>query len=699
MGMRARMWTGAGVLGLLSAASLQGCSADGSHESVVSDGRRAVGEVGLALQLPDGSTVNDPSYTITRASDPTYLVTGTLTVQGSTATGTVNGLPVGSDYLVTLSATRSLPAGAPPCTGSATFVVTANTTTNVSVVLECDDTSGPTGNITINGSYNICPKISSSSFTPNSASVGSAIALTVTATDKDGDAISYAWSASDGTFSPTNAASTSYTCGSAGTKTLNLSITDGPLRGCTKQAAPITVTCTPSFDGGAGTDGGVHTDGGVGTDGGPGTDGGTGAPTLAALEHLVVIYLENHSFDNLYGTYPGAEGLAAANVSGHLTQIDFSTGMPFATLPQTDPNVPMTLPNAPFDITSYVPGNQKTVDLVHRFYQEQLQIDAGKMDGFVSISDAKGLSMGYYPTNQLPMWNKIASIKSQVTMCDQFFHSAFGGSFLNHHWLIAAASPTFPGAPTSIKAVLDASGKLVTDGAVTPDGFVVNTSYSVNTPHPATANPANLVPSQTNPTIGDRLNDKGVDWAWYAGGWSNALAGTPDPLFQFHHQPFVYYANYADGTALKAAHLKDETAFIASATAGTLPAVSFVKPLGTNNEHPGYTDLFTGEQHLVSLVTTVMSSPTWSSTAIIITYDEHGGFWDHVSPPVVDRWGPGSRVPGIVISPFAKGGVDSTPYDTSAILKLIEERWGTQPLTARVTSQPSLASHALNFAP
>src|SRR5205823_11743384 len=123
------------------------------------------------------------------------------------------------------------------------------------------------------------------------------------------------------------------------------------------------------------------------------------------------------------------------------------------------------------------------------------------------------------------------------------------------------------------------NGMMTKDGQVTPDGYAVNTSFSVNTPHPASVtDPAKLLPNQTNPTIGDRLSQAGVSWAWYSGGWNDALAGNPAPLFQYHHQPFVYFATYADGTAAKAAHLKDEQAFLAALQNGTLPAVSFVKP-------------------------------------------------------------------------------------------------------------------------
>jgi phospholipase C len=222
------------------------------------------------------------------------------------------------------------------------------------------------------------------------------------------------------------------------------------------------------------------------------------------------------------------------------------------------------------------------------------------------------------------------------------------------------------------------------DGFVTPDGFAINTCYTVNTPHPASTKPEKLVPQQTNPTIGDRLNDAHLTWAWYSGGWDEACAGTPDKSFQFHHQPFAYYANYADGTKGRADHLLDESAFIAAAQNGNLPAVSFVKPLGNENEHPGYSNVSSGEHHAVDLINAIRNGPQWKDTAIFVTYDENGGFWDHVPPPVVDGWGPGTRVPAIVISPYArKHFVDHTVYDTTSILAFIEHRWNLPPLSSR----------------
>ena len=413
------------------------------------------------------------------------------------------------------------------------------------------------------------------------------------------------------------------------------------------------------------------------------------------VKHVVVIYLENHSFDNLYGQFQGANGLSNATAA-NTTQVD-ATGTPYTYLPAIPgtPAFPTTLANHYFNIDQYVPNDMMTQDVLHRYYQEQMQIDGGKMDKYALYnSNSAGLSQGYYTTGLLPL----LPMAQKYVLCDNFFHSAFGGSFLNHMWLIAAASPTFPNAPAGIVAKLDASGKVLTDGAVTPDGYVVNTSYTVNTPHPASAAAANLVPNQTLPTIGDRLSDKKVSWAWYSGGWNDALAGHPAPTFQFHHQPFAYFANYADGKQAKTDHLKDESEFIAAAQAGNLPEVSFVKPLGIDNEHPGYSDVANGENHALELINDVLNGPNGKDVVIIVTYDENGGFWDHVAPPAIDpKWGPGTRVPAIIVSPFAKSSyVDHNQYETVSILSFIEKRWDLQPLSTRDKNADPL-SNAFKF--
>jgi phospholipase C len=233
-----------------------------------------------------------------------------------------------------------------------------------------------------------------------------------------------------------------------------------------------------------------------------------GREAIGKIDHIVVIYLENRSFDNLYGEFQGADGIVGLSPEKY-QQVD-SVGTPYATLPQAaDSRLPANLPNKPFAIEDFIPSNAPTRDLVHRFYQEQAQINDGKMNRFALVSDAKGLTMGYYHTAALPL----AAEARNYTLADHFFHGAFGGSFLNHIYLISTAAPVFPNAPDAIRAKADATGRVASDGTVTPDGYVVNTAWTVNTPHLGVIPREQLVPNQTMPTIGDRLSEKNISWA------------------------------------------------------------------------------------------------------------------------------------------------------------------------------------------
>ena len=409
---------------------------------------------------------------------------------------------------------------------------------------------------------------------------------------------------------------------------------------------------------------------------------------LEKIEHVIVIYQENWSFDGLFGKFPGANGLDRAGAA--VRQVD-KTGKVLDKLPrpldtskkpaETDTRFPAELPVAPYALTRFVAPGEKTGDMVHRFYQNQYQINNGKNDMFVAWSDNGGLVMSYYDATEMPL----GKLAREYALADNFFQAAFGGSFLNHFWLTCACTPLWPNPPVDKVVTLDAKGMLVKDNIVTPDGYAVNTAYTVYQPHPATETDTNkLLPPQTMPTIGDRLTQKGISWAWYSGGWDDALAGKPDKTFQFHHQPFAYFATYGDGTKARQEHLKDEKRFLDDLKAGKLPSVAFIKPLGADNEHPGYANSLQGQQHVADLVKAVKESGYWPKTAIVVTYDENGGRWDHVAPPKVDRWGPGTRIPAVIISPYArKGFIDHTQYDTTSILKFIEKRWGVEPLGTR----------------
>ena len=497
--------------------------------------------------------------------------------------------------------------------------------------------------------------------------------------------------------------------------------------------------------------------------------------TLAAershrIKNVIVIYQENWSFDSLYGLFPGANGISRSSRIS-LAQRDRLTGKPYtsqlgqpfdlisgslslSTPPQPinsgqiDTRFPTNFNTlVPYDLVddTGLQVSDKTGDIVHRFWHEQSQINHGKMNWFVTWSDNPGLVMSYFDATNLPE----GLLAQQYTLCDNFFHASFGGSFLNHQFLIAAAAPVYPNAPATMQptvadsgqlALDPTTGKIVHDGNITPIGsrsfsipgrtfdknYAVNTIFSANLAS-AGSDPhsAGLLPSQNDsdptettrpyiPTIGDRLSAKGVSWKWYSGGWDNALASSPtnpanngttppnppvDPLFQWHHQPFAFFDNYApwkngQRNPVSAAHLQDENNFFLDLQNGDLPAVSFIKPLGPNNEHPGYADLLQGQQHVADIVSAVQNSDYWDQTLIVVTYDEHGGRWDHVSPPTRNGiWGDGARVPAIVIGPFAKSHfIDHNEHDTLSILKTIEQLFHVAPLNSLDGHASSLES-------
>jgi acid phosphatase len=519
--------------------------------------------------------------------------------------------------------------------------------------------------------------------------------------------------------------------------------------------------------------------------GASGAGASRGDDQLSKIDHIVVIYEENHSFDNLYGGWEGVNGRANADAA-HTTQVD-EAGSPYGCLLQNDVNLtspPLSVTctdaahgiashftNDPFQIDAFIPPDARTCpqpgvfapnglppspsnlpggctrDIVHRFYQEQYQLAGGAQNLYTTGSDAVGLTQGYYDTRALPIYQYLHSgDHPHYAIADDFFQSAFGGSFLNHQWLIAAATPTWPGAPVANHSIIDSNGMPTAYPLYTPTGPVLDRQltqlcpsavpnracgdFAVNTIQPAFQpfRGSPQLPPQTGTTIGDELSAAGVSWAWYAGGWSNAdgdvgapgwtngfVPGVcadpdsqpnpawpycPNKVFQYHHQPFNYFAAFDPSTpaglANRQAHLKDEAEFQSlvgdSSKSCQLDAVSFVKPIGLENEHPGYTSEPRGSSHLVDLLRAIDSSACAKDTMVVVTYDEFGGQWDHVPPPGQggtpgphDLWGPGTRIPALVVSPFLRGNfvVDNTQYDTTSILATIEHRFDLAPLSSR----------------
>src|SRR2546429_718501 len=294
---------------------------------------------------------------------------------------------------------------------------------------------------------------------------------------------------------------------------------------------------------------------------------------LEGINHIVVIYEENNSFDNLYGGWQGVNGRAGASAENTLQKAQDGTTT-YTCLLQNDLNLlspPLpagcNFANQPFNIATYIPKDAATCptpggfflhaslpdtvhnlqggcteDIVHRFYQEQYQLNNGAQNRYTTGSDAVGLTQGYYDTTALPIYQYLHSDGApHYAIADDFFQAAFGGSFLNHQWLIAAASPPWSNMPDAHHPMLDSNGlpnagyPLYTPtgpvadragtqacGLSTNNAHVACGNYAVNTiqptSQPTSSNPLKL-PPLTSATIGDRLTAAGGRRAWYSGGW------------------------------------------------------------------------------------------------------------------------------------------------------------------------------------
>ncbi|HVT05801.1 MAG TPA: acid phosphatase, partial [Polyangia bacterium] len=395
-----------------------------------------------------------------------------------------------------------------------------------------------------------------------------------------------------------------------------------------------------------------------------------------------------------------------------------------------------------------------TVDMAHRFFENIMEINGGTNDMFAAWLDAGGITMGHWDYSH----SKIYALAQQYVLADNFFEGAFGGSFLNHQYLICACAPQVsadfitrtsaplnvlgapnakgvpqlaPAAAGSPASALDGKPALQTANIAPLNYFGANDGYrAVNTMQPAYQPSGNFPPAgatdlrygdpskpntlepQSQQTIGDLLTAKGVDWAWYATAWDAAIidgeapsgsthtvigptAALGNPDFQTHHHPFNYYSRFDPATHAteRAAHLKDYNQMVVDIQNGALPPVVWYKPTGYVNQHPGYANLDAGDNHITELVAKLQASPQWAHMVIVITYDEYGGQWDHVAPPKGDLLGPGTRIPAVIVSPYAKKGtVDHTPYDTASTLRLITRRYGLTPLAGLTARDAALTA-------
>ena len=348
----------------------------------------------------------------------------------------------------------------------------------------------------------------------------------------------------------------------------------------------------------------------------------SGSSGASPLNHIVVIMMQNQSFDHLFGHFPGVNGIAP-EVNGY-SQAD-------------------KLGNV---ITPYLLTNTTPPDLPHG-RSEYLRVwDNGKMDRYAYYNGK--LSMGFYD-NTIAGVDKLWGLAQQYALADNFFASAMAAAPTNQLYMVAAAD----------------NG---TTASLQPYYGPCNTPDSRSKPY-------------TFPNVGNQLSSAGKSWLWFSENYAKCGSG-----YLPKQNPFQYFTStYNSG------HIKDLSSFYSSLTAGTLPAVTFIQPNPGHSMHPGSGSVTTAANWLAGLVQKIQNSSAWPKTAILITWDESGGWWDHASPPPIDSQGFGARLPLMVISPYAKRGyVSHARLDHASILRFIQWNFGLPSLNSRNNASNNL---------
>jgi phospholipase C len=320
------------------------------------------------------------------------------------------------------------------------------------------------------------------------------------------------------------------------------------------------------------------------------------------IDHIIVLCEENRTFDNYFGTYPGANGFSG-NISLHIA--------PFSNV----------------TVSPYHLSTTTTHDLNHAHSTAMVAYDNGRMDGFI-YAEQSALAMGYYDFRDIPYYWDYAS---KFVLMDNFFSSEMGPGLPNHLYLIAGQSGTL---------------------------YENAENFSLNFR-----------------VVMDELDARGISWKYYTdgpSGYTQEGVWNPLPAFESFKTNQSRFKNLASNDQ-----------FLTDVGAGNLASVVWIVPKDEDSEHPP-SDIAVGEHYVVSLVNAIMQSKYWSSTAIFLTWDDYGGWYDHVPPPQIDSFGLGFRVPCLVISPYSREGyIYNIQSDFCSILKFIETRYSIPPLTQR----------------
>jgi phospholipase C len=423
----------------------------------------------------------------------------------------------------------------------------------------------------------------------------------------------------------------------------------------------------------------------------------TSSATETPIQHVVVIFQENVSFDHYFATYPTALNLPGEPnfVAGpHTPSVNGLSG----SLLTNNPNQVQ-----PFRLDR---SQEITCDNDHDYTAEQQAYNRGAVNNFVQATGCSSVVMGYYDGNTVTgLWE----YAQYYAMSDNFFGTTFGPSTPGALNLVSGQ--TSGASPYNLAGIV-VNGTVIGDADPTYDDCSSGTTIAM---------------SGTN--IGNLLNEHNVTWGWFEGGfkptsykgetavcgsWHTNYGGANVTDYSAHHEPFQYYASTANphhlpptsvamiGHTDQANHQYDISDFWAALKAGNLPAVTFLKAPKYEDEHAGYSDPLDGQNFTVNAINAIEKSPYWPNTAIFITYDDSDGWYDHVMPPITsqssdpssdvifgnelcgtvpsgypnDRCGFGPRLPLLVISPWARHNyVDNTITDQTSILKFIEDNW------------------------
>ncbi|HEY0167430.1 MAG TPA: alkaline phosphatase family protein [Jatrophihabitans sp.] len=359
----------------------------------------------------------------------------------------------------------------------------------------------------------------------------------------------------------------------------------------------------------------------------------TAAPTSSALqtpiEHFVYMLQGDRSFDNYFGTYPGAEGIPPDVCQKRVvTGSDEGCVEPFSLHGKT--------------VESLGAG---TVELDNQY-------DEGRMDGFVAAYQNQGRDgsavMGYYDQRDLPTYWGLAD---RYVLFDHFFSSTRSGQRVNRSYWVSGSPPP-PGSPKAV-----------------------------------------AVDYARHPTIFDRLQAAGVDWKFYVQGYDPKQTyrtnSRTTPTTQPVRVPLLNYPRFLDDPALSS-RIVDLSQYYRDLDNGKLPAVSYIASTGPSERSAR--SIASGQRLVTNLVGSLMVSTAWKSSAFLLSYDGSGGWYDHVRPPQVDSEGYGMRVPALLVSPYARPGhINKEVLDYTSPLAFIEDNWGLAPLAARDAAATSIA--------